>query len=519
MSKPKVFVREATGLVKSVSPWTLFFAMLGEIGFGTGLLLINDANSFFGFSNGNAGGDPITATAILLFFVLFESYIFYHVVHTVGRTGGDYVWMSRNIGPVLGGALVLGFVFTGIPFLAISANWFVTLSLGPSISTIAAVTGNSGLGSFASMLSSPWGLVAIGVVFIGLMTLVDVVSPSYGFQLLAVLTIIPLIGTLIMAGIFLGNGPTGMQSAVTSFLSANGGSYSKIASAYPGPAFDLGATVLLIPWLFFTLPWVNNAAAFSGELKNLRKSAWIGTFLPAVFSGVMLMAFVAMYNWGLGFNFAMQAPTSWPGSIYGMGIAPNMLTIATMAISGNVALMWVMNITFAIWYLASLQQTLLSMSRYILGMSFDRLIPVQLAHVSDRFHSPNTALLLCFIVSLPFIFVENLTNWTTLYTTTALGSVFFAFIGITAIMYGYRKRKQLGSTGMGLVVAGIISAPFFLYVSWQLLALPYYGINPLSWGVMLFFWILGALLYPIGKAYYGKKGLDLSLVFKELPPE
>ena len=30
MSQPKVFVREATGLVKSVSPWTLFFAMLGE---------------------------------------------------------------------------------------------------------------------------------------------------------------------------------------------------------------------------------------------------------------------------------------------------------------------------------------------------------------------------------------------------------------------------------------------------------------------------------------------------------
>jgi hypothetical protein len=36
---------------------------------------------------------------------------------------------------------------------------------------------------------------------------------------------------------------------------------------------------------------------------------------------------------------------------------------------------------------------------------------------------------------------------------------------------------------------------------------------------MLFFWILGALLYPIGKAYYGRKGLDLSLAFKELPPE
>jgi amino acid transporter len=427
--------------------------------------------------------------------------------------------LSRNIGPVLGGALVLGFVFTGIPFLAISANWFVTFSLAPSISTIAAVTGNSGLGSFSSMLSSPTGLIVIGVLFIGLMTAVDIVSPRSGFQLLAALTIIPLIGTLIMAGVFLGYGPTGIQSAVSGFLSSNGSSFSKIASQYTGPEVDFSAVLLLIPWLFFTLPWVNNAAAFSGELKNLKKSAWVGTVLPAVFSGVLLAGFIALYYWGLGFNFAMQAPVSWPGSLYGMGVVPNMLTIATIAIQNNVALMWIMNVTFAVWYLASLQQTLLSMSRYILGMSFDRLIPVQLAHVSDRFHSPTTALLLCFIVGLPFVLVENLTNWTTLYTTTALGSVFFAFIGITAIVYGYRSKAKLGSTAVALIICGILIAPFFLYVSYQLLFLPYYSINPLSWAVMLFFWILGALLYPIGKWYYGRKGLDMSLVFKELPPE
>jgi len=519
MSKPKVFVREATGLVKSVSPWTLFFAMLGEIGFGTGLLLVNDANSFFGFSNGNAGGDPIYATLLLLFFVLFEAYIFYHIVHSVGRTGGDYVWMSRNIGPILGGALILGFVFTGMPFLAVSANWFITLSLAPSISTIAAVTGNTGLSSFAGTLTSSSTLIVVGLLSIGLITAVDIISPRVGFQLLAALTIIPLIGTLIMAGVFLGYGPSGVQSAVSSFLSANGGSYSSIANAYPGPAFDFSATLLLIPWLFFTLPWVNNAAAFSGELRNLKKSAWIGTFLPAIFSGALLAGFVALYNWGLGFNFAMQAPTSWPGSLYGMGVAPNMLTIATMTLGSNVAVSWLMNVTFAVWYLASLQQTILSVSRYILGMSFDRLIPVQLAHVSDRYHSPTSALLLSFIVGVPMVFIASLTNWTSLYTTTALGSVFFAFIGITAIIYGYRKRKQLGGTSTGLIISGIISAPFFLYVTYQLLGLPYYGINPISWGIMLFFWILGALLYPIGKQYYGKKGLDLSLVFKELPPE
>ena len=517
MSRPTVFVREATGLVKSISPWTLFFMMLGEIGFGTGLLLVNIANSFF--ADGNPGGNGVYATLLLLFFVIFESFIFYHIVRSVGRTGGDYVWMSRNIGPILGGALILGFVFTGLPFLAISANWFVTMSLGPSISTIAAVSGNTGLTAFSAMLTSPIALIVMSLFFIGTLTAVDIVSPRFGFQLFAALTVIPLIGTIIMAGVFLGLGPAGIQSSVSNFLSQNGGSYSQIASQYTGPGASLSGVLLLIPWLFFTLPWVNNAAAFSGEVKNLRKSAWVGTALPAVFSGLMLAGFIALFNWGLGFNFAMQAPISWPGSLYGMGVVPNMLTIATIAIRDNPALMWVMNVTFAFWYLASLQQTILSVSRYILGMSFDRLIPAQLAHVSDKFHSPTAALLLAFVVAIPMVLIESLTNWTSLYTTTALGSIFFAFIGITAIIYGWRRRKQLGGTGPALIVCGLLVAPFFLYVTYQLLALPYYGINTISWGIMLFFWILGALLYPIGKWYYGRKGMDLSIVFKELPPE
>ena len=517
MSRPTVFVREATGLVKSISPWTLFFAMLGEIGFGTGLLLVNVANSFF--ADGNPGGNGVYATLLLLFFVIFESFIFYHIVRSVGRTGGDYVWMSRNIGPVLGGALVLGFVFTGLPFLAISANWFVTLSLAPSMSTIAAVSGNSSLLSFSAMLTTPAALVVIGLFLIGVLTAVDMVSPRSGFQLLAALTMIPLIGTIIMAGVFLGFGPAGMQGSVSNFLSQHGGSYTQIASQYAGPGASLSGVLLLIPWLFFTLPWVNNAAAFSGELKDLKRSAWVGTALPGVFSGVMLAGFIALFNWGLGFNFATQAPMSWPGSLYVMGVVPNMLTFATIAIRDDPALMWVMNVTFAVWYLASLQQTILSVSRYILGMSFDRLIPVQLAHVSDRFHSPTAALLLSFVVAIPMVFIESLTNWTSLYTTTALGSMFFAFIGITAIIYGYRKRGQLGGTGPALIISGLLIAPFFLYVTYQLLFLPFYGINNISWGIMIFFWVLGALLYPVGKWYYGKKGLDLSSAFKELPPE
>jgi hypothetical protein len=115
------------------------------------------------------------------------------------------------------------------------------------------------------------------------------------------------------------------------------------------------------------------------------------------------------------------------------------------------------------------------------------------------------------------VFIVALTNWTSLYSTTALGTLFFAFIGITAIVFGL-KRPSSFEKAM-LVLCGVVTSGFFLYLTYMFVALPYYGINDLSWGIMLFFWVLGALLYPISKWYHAKKGINLSLAFKELPPE
>jgi hypothetical protein len=114
---------------------------------------------------------------------------------------------------------------------------------------------------------------------------------------------------------------------------------------------------------------------------------------------------------------------------------------------------------------------------------------------------------------------EEVRNWLYLYSTTALGMVFFAFVGITAIVHGIRKRDEAGPHALPLIIAGIVDAAGFLYLSYQFLFLPYYGINALSWGLMIFFWVLGALLYPISKSYFARRGLDISLIFKELPPE
>src|SRR5208283_3387361 len=120
----------------------------------------------------------------------------------------------------------------------------------------------------------------------------------------------------------------------------------------------------------------------------------------------------------------------------------------------------------------------------------------------------------------PLILITSFTpGFPYLFATTAEGSLWFAFIGITAIVYGWRKKAELKTASTWLISAGVIVMGFFLYITYQCLGLPYFGINTASWILILGVWILGALAYPIAKWYFKKQGLDINMVFKELPPE
>jgi amino acid transporter len=501
----------------------MLWASIGEIGLGSELLLMNDVDSFF--PNGNPGGNVVVATGLFLIVALLEAYVYYKMIPAVGRTGGDYVWMSRSIGAWVPTILIYGFLFTGFPFIAISLNWMFTLSLSPSIATIGVATGNTGLASAASSLTTPVFLAVVSIVIMIVLTVVNIVSPSRSYLLIAVFTAIGTIGILMCALVFAVNGPSGIQSSVSVLLQENNATYAGIASQYTGPGLDLAAVVLLFPYLMFALPYINNTAAFGGELKNIRKSALYGTLIAAIAAGVLLMIFLQMYYSYLGFNFAMQAPVSWPSALSNSGVTPNMLTVATIAASSNPALIWIMNIFFAFWYLAAVQQTILADSRYILAMSFDGILPRRLAGVSDRFHTPIISILIVFIVTVPMILFSSFTSWLGLFVTSAEGSLWFAFIGITAIIYGWRKKAELKNVSTWLILSGVIVTVFFLYITYQYLGLPYYGISwpsatsEASLGLILGVWIVGGVAYPIAKWYFKNQGLDINMIFKELPPE
>jgi len=72
----------------------------------------------------------------------------------------------------------------------------------------------------------------------------------------------------------------------------------------------------------------------------------------------------------------------------------------------------------------------------------------------------------------------------------------------------------------GLVVAGILSTIVFAFVSYEFAIYPsIYGGNTLSYVFLLASFVGGLIIYIVHKHYLKERGIDLSLAFKQLPPE
>jgi len=95
--------------------------------------------------------------------------------------------------------------------------------------------------------------------------------------------------------------------------------------------------------------------------------------------------------------------------------------------------------------------------------------------------------------------------------------VYFLFIGVAAVLYAFKNEK--GRSKVVLATSGTLMAIVFAYLTYQFLAFPgIWGGNPLAYGWAAGSFVAGIIIYLVSKSYYGKRGIDITLAYKELPP-
>src|SRR6266550_3903673 len=347
-TRPALFLRNATGLVKA---WSTFDAFVYSF-WSVNLITLG----LYGMSFVYTVPDGQLLAAILIFGVLttFLVVTYAMLVSVMPRTGGDYAWQSR----VLGGGL--GFV------LSITGWWF-TLFLWAPI--------------YANILNVQFFLpLAYTLKWAG-------VSTFFTSQT-------GLFGLVVVCGLLLFASQSDFQNAfnreAASLFGASGNAYQSTIdlgtkagyTQHDFGAFSLGPIFLLMPFLAFYLLWPNWGATLYGEVrgaKDIRKPFWSmfwGLWVTIGLVGLVMILIVKTMGWqfynsanAAYYNYAFYGGdatpvTTWPYPVMFAGwLVDNHLFQALLII------------VMGLWFFGWAGTLFLSSTRVIFAAAFDRVLP------------------------------------------------------------------------------------------------------------------------------------------------
>jgi amino acid transporter len=171
-------------------------------------------------------------------------------------------------------------------------------------------------------------------------------------------------------------------------------------------------------------------------------------------------------------------------------------------------------------------------TRVVFALSFDRLLPTKFADVHEGTRAPLYALAFVTVALVGWQVLGTYTGWQTLFRNLILVVYVIFVIGLTAAaLLPYRRRdlydaspQILRGRWLGLpritLVSGV-AALLFAFLAYLLATKPaYYG--SYGWNSILTLVItgtLGGVLYAASRWWHRRRGLDLSMAMRELPPE
>src|SRR2546421_3956942 len=279
-SEGNMFLRNATGLLREVSVLDAFIMNTFGMNIAVGavfLFLQAPAN----FPDGNMLVAVIIGTLLMAFTLLW---VYSEFAAAMPRSGGDYVFVSRALHPFLGWLLSwsqgLWLIFFWIGFNA----WFALIFAVPvALSTISVATGQSAWMNGANALISSFSFIGITTQWWVLLfgTAINVAfgalllfgNRSYWrlqrwFFLFAG-------GSILLAVLLLLFRGSDITSAWNAFAGKAGGlAFDKViptaqSAGYtlPSGGFNLGQTLLMLPWVFFVVGYAQGSAPSRGEGK------------------------------------------------------------------------------------------------------------------------------------------------------------------------------------------------------------------------------------------------------------
>lgn len=556
-TKPSIFAREATGLVR-------------EIGFGLGVIIILSHVVGLGWQKRAfqfTGPRPIPNDLLpfglpamfwaFLFggiVVVITGYAAGYVTAAMPRSGGGYVTISRVIHPLV------GFVSGWLMFLAEAFSYgligvavfeaimiFYSIALAPTVIVFDAAT-----------------LFLGGILVIWIFAFLALFGVRQYGRLMHVLFWIPVIVTVGFFAMWIAGtlDPSVVARGVTDVMGATPEKFVELAldsgMATEIASFGDAFTFALAGAFWAYMGWYS-VTFVAGEVKE----ANIKIPMVVVSAGILIMliylaasslsafstlnlavktvdghdwGFFQAYSWlSYGPEAAREAAAQIPNfqSAWSTGIAS--LIARGM---GMWWLSWLIALGGVIWLANDIPPFLLVGSRTLFAMSFDRMMPEQISYVSERWHSPVWAIFLTAVLGVFGCIAESNVaglspyfGWAGMVGTDIYDATFLTLFCLSAALLPLERREvydraavkvSSGSVvGMGLIATLLAAYCLFAFlkesVGW--IFAPTTTADLAS--SLGFFGLIGIgiLLYIYYMYTNTTKGIDMRTLYLSIPPE
>src|SRR6266540_2838832 len=190
------------------------------------------------------------------------------------RSGGEYVYLSRTLFPVVGFIVSFSFALWETFYTGINGAFFSLYSVSPFLSALGLQTHSSGLLSASNWFAGNWGIFIGGSALIVSLTYLQIRGAGVYFRwqrwatLLALASLVVTVLVLIVAAA----GGLDFRTHFNDLVGA--GAYEKIAAqGAQGAAapFDFGQTLKFMIWPAFSIWFAVASTSFSGEVKNVER--------------------------------------------------------------------------------------------------------------------------------------------------------------------------------------------------------------------------------------------------------
>ncbi|MEJ2777202.1 APC family permease [Sulfolobaceae archaeon RB850M] len=528
----KLFIRESSGLVRQMGAKHAFakvLALIVPISLYYTLIYspaIPAANWYIGITVA-----PLMALPIFLVYLKLAEYI--------PRSSGEYIYISRIIGPLPATIQGIANIISTPLLAAILSQIQVSAGIVPALQIIGLSTGNKALFCLANSIeSNTFYLFLTSLISLVIMWIVSISPQKIMSNFLFAIATMQVIGAALIVGVF-AEGSSAFATDFNKFSSMfSGPTYQELYkqglsyySPYTDPLQTFVFAVLMLMWLFI---WFFGPSYFAGEYKQASKSLKLGmlsgyiiatiliiglTVGTALTMGIPFFNYVALNGWGSSNPVsASEGYIAWAGimvlSVPALAILLSILNIGIQFVAGPLSL--------AI------------PARVMLAMAFDRILPEKLAYVNPKLQTPLVASAVALALAVFFEYATIYLGFSV--STIALIAVLFiyqflqatisaAFAGIKGIpsveLSEFEKKELLinGIISSVILVAAVVTAIGYAFVNSLYNSMVLAGNLTLNIVFMAVIPVIGVITYFIAKYYRAKEGIDLRLIFTEIPPE